>query len=369
MTLAPLRGRGLWTPGLWSLDSGFWTLENHLYSYVSYRLVYGRGSNRPTIATRWIGFTLGLAAIVVPAFGRAQSPVQREAGFYRFKLGAFEIVTLNDCTIPYPTSTIVGLAPAQIDSGLAEWSLASPVGMTYSAFLVNTGTMVVLIDAGTGGKMSDNPGFHGCDQMLINMRRAGYDPARVDEIYISHIGPDHVGGLTTGTERTFPNAIVRAADDEIGEYIDSARARAAIDRASDRKAEQEWFDFQRSLFEPYRRAGRVRTFTGDVDLVPGVRALATHGHSPGHTSYIVASRGDTLIMTGDLLHWAAVQFAHPEASTVFDSDQQAAATQRKRVLEIAAKHGYWIAGSHLPFPGIGHVKAANGRYYWVPLST
>jgi hypothetical protein len=73
-----------------------------------------------------------------------------------------------------------------------------------------------------------------------------------------------------------------------------------------------------------------------------------------------------MIVLGDLVHWEAVQFAHPSASTSFDADSKAAADQRLRVLQMAADRDYWVAGAHLSYPGIGHIRAGQGRFYWVP---
>ena len=115
-------------------------------------------------------------------------------GFYRMMLGDFEITALNDCVINYPVTTLKGATADQITRGLSEMHLKSPAGMSYNAFLINTGRKLVLIDTGTGGKLGDDPGFHGCGHVLENLRAAGYDPSQIDEIYISHCGPDHVRG-------------------------------------------------------------------------------------------------------------------------------------------------------------------------------
>jgi len=103
-----------------------------------------------------------------------------------------------------------------------------------------------------------------------------------------------------------------------------------------------------------------------MTLVPGIRALATHGHTPGHTSYIVESQGETLIVMGDLVLMGALQFANPALGSSFDADPIAAAEQRLRVFKMAATNSCWLAGAHLSFPGIGHVHVANDRYFWSP---
>jgi glyoxylase-like metal-dependent hydrolase (beta-lactamase superfamily II) len=315
--------------------------------------------HRPnTFAT---AITCAVAFCGLPAAHAAAPLVKTQApGFYRMMLGDFEITALNDGVVAWPTGkALPGATPEQIQSGLFAMGLSDPVGMSYNAFLVNTGDKLVLIDTGTGGKLDDSPGFHGAGRLLANLRAAGYRPDQVDEVCITHVGPDHVGGLTLGKQRAFPNAMVRIAKAEVDAYLNPAGS----------QAEQKfWVQFLTRLFEPYMKAGKFETFDRDIALVPGIRALATHGHTPGHTSYLVESKGQTLIAMGDLVHIGAMQFADPELSSVFDADQNAAAAQRKRVLQLAVDRDYWVAGAHLSFPGIGHVRFKEGQYSWSPVN-
>jgi glyoxylase-like metal-dependent hydrolase (beta-lactamase superfamily II) len=282
-------------------------------------------------------------------------------------LGDFEITALNDGVVAYQTSRVLPSAtPEQIKNGLSESGLTDPVGMSYNAFLINTGNKLVLIDTGTGGKLDDQPEFHGAGHMMANLRSAGYRPEQVDEVYITHRGQDHIGGLTVGNERAFPNAIVRAPKSEFDIFLDSAKTAALLAERRNSKPVESWLLFTRDLFEPYIKAGKFQSFEGDIQLAPGIRALATHGHTPGHTSYVVENRGETLIVMGDLVLMGALQFALPSLGSSFDVDGNAAAEQRLRIFRMAADTNAWVAGSHLPFPGIGHVRAAQERYFWVP---
>jgi glyoxylase-like metal-dependent hydrolase (beta-lactamase superfamily II) len=126
--------------------------------------------------------------------------------------------------------------------------------------------------------------------------------------------------------------------------------------------------FWAALFLPYIKAARFQSFDADMTLTPGIRALATHGHAPGHTSYVVESKGQTFIVLGDLVLMGALQFSNPSLVSSFDADPKAAAEQRLRVFKMAAERDYWVAGGHLSFPGIGHIRAGNGHYSWIPAS-
>ena len=146
------------------------------------------------------------------------SPARPHPGFLSMQLGEDQIVALNDGVVTYPTSRVLPTAtPEAIAHALSENALTDPVGMSYNAFLVRSPTMLVLIDTGTGGKLDDDPGFHGCGHLIENLRAAGVRPEQIDAVLITHRGQDHTGGMTTGadgTERAFPNAIVHVPNDE-----------------------------------------------------------------------------------------------------------------------------------------------------------
>ncbi len=121
-----------------------------------------------------------------------------------------------------------------------------------------------------------------------------------------------------------------------------------------------------AALQPYQSAGRFRPFDGDTALAPGVRAVATRGHTPGHAIYVVESQGQKLVLWGDLMHVAAVQFPDPSVTIRFDTDPKAAAVQRKKAFADAAKQGLWVGSAHLPFPGLGRLRADGKGYDWIP---
>jgi glyoxylase-like metal-dependent hydrolase (beta-lactamase superfamily II) len=96
-----------------------------------------------------------------------------------------------------------------------------------------------------------------------------------------------------------------------------------------------------------------------VTLVPGIRALPAPGHTPGHTVYLAQSKGQTLMLWGDTMHVAALQFPDPSLTDQYDADAAAGAAQRKKIFADAAEHRYWVAGAHLSFPGLGHLRSAG----------
>ncbi len=105
-----------------------------------------------------------------------------------------------------------------------------------------------------------------------------------------------------------------------------------------------------------------------TELVPGIRAVPLHGHTPGHNGYMVSSQGQRMLVWGDVMHAAAVQMPDPGVTIQFDTDPKAAAPQRRKVMAEAAREGIWIAGAHLSFPGLGRLRAQGKGYEWQPLN-
>lgn len=313
-------------------------------------------------------FAVMLSTFSIPVARAAASAVKAQPGFYRVMLGDFEITALNDGVVSYSTALLLPTASSeQIKNGLSENALTDPVGMSYNAFLINTGSMLVLIDTGTGGKLDDQPEFRGAGHLIENLRAAGYRPEQVDEIYITHRGQDHIGGLTVGSKRAFPNALVRVPKSEFDMLLDPDQSAKVLARAHNDNKVRAWLEFTQGLFNPYIEARKFQSFDADITLVPGIRALATHGHTPGHTAYVAESRGQTLIVMGDLVLLGALQFADPSLVSI-DVDPKAAVEQRQRVFRMAADGDQWVAGAHLSFPGIGHIRAGSGRYFWIPVN-
>ena len=303
------------------------------------------------IAAGMLAFSGAQAAA---SLAKTQAP-----GYYRMMLGDFEITALNDATFQLsPAALLTNVKPEQVRQALERNLLKDPVPTSVNGFLVNTGTKLVLIDTGTGTGDHPDPTM---GALLANLRAAGYQPGQVDEIYITHMHGDHIGGLTAAGHAAFPNAIVRADRREADYWLSEANLNAAA------KDAQERFRQARAALAPYIAAGRFRTFDGATELVPGVRAQSAYGHTPGHTVYEVASKGEKLLLWGDLMHVAAVQFADPAVTIRFDTDSPAAARQRALIFTDAARQGYWIGGAHVAFPGLGQLTAAGAGYTWLPV--
>ena len=304
---------------------------------------------------------LGLVAaalLTLAPLAQAEAPVAKgqAPGWYRMALGSFQVTALSDGTVALPVDKLLtGLPAARIESLLAKSYLKAPVETSVNGYLIHTGSKLVLIDAGAAGLFGPTLG-----KLVGNLKAAGYQPEQVDEIYITHMHPDHVGGLVADGKMVFPNAIVRADMREGGFWL----AQENMDKApADAKG---FFQGAMASLNPYVAAGKLKPFDGETELMPGIRAIPARGHTPGHTIYAVESNGNKMVVWGDLMHVAAVQFAMPATTIQFDTDSKAAAPQRQKNYADAAKKGYFVAVAHVSFPGIGKLRADGKGYEWIP---
>ena len=248
---------------------------------------------------------LAAQVVCVAAANAAAPTVKGQApGYYRMPLGDFEITALNDGTLALDVKKILtNTSPVRIDQLLKRSFLTNPVDTSVNAFLVNTGTKLVLIDAGTGNLFGPTLG-----NLVNNLKAAGYQPEQVDEIYITHMHGDHVGGLMAADKLAFPNAIVRADQRDADYWLSQANLDAAPDGAKD------FFKGAMASVNPYIAAGKFKPFDGSGALTPGITAISTYGHTKGHTIYVVESKGQKMAVLGDLMHVAAVQFPNPSVN-------------------------------------------------------
>ena len=300
-----------------------------------------------------IGGTLALNAVDAAAPQiRTQAP-----GNYRTMLGDFEVTVLNDGTLSLPASVMTNTTEAKAEKALARNFQKSPFDASVNAFLINTGAKLVLIDTGCGSLLGPTAG-----NLLTNLKAAGYRPEQIDEVYLTHMHPDHAGGLMAEGKLAFPNAVLRANQRDVDFWLNEANL------GKSPAAMKDFFKDAMASVNPYIAAGKFKPFEEDTQLAPGIEVIAAPGHTPGHSIYSIESRGQKMVLWGDLVHVAALQFREPSVTVQFDVDSQSAATQRRRAYADAAKAGYLVGTAHLSFPGIGHVRAEGKAYAWVPVT-
>jgi glyoxylase-like metal-dependent hydrolase (beta-lactamase superfamily II) len=306
-----------------------------------------------TIAFTAVGFLASATSFAAAPQQRTQAP-----GFYRLMLGSFEITALNDGTINCPMDKLLlNAKPGEVEKAFSQSFLKLPVETSVNQFLINTTTKLVLVDTGAGSLYGPTLGH-----MVDNLRAAGYRPEEVDAILITHLHGDHIGGLVHDGKMVFPNATIYMDQKEVSYWLNESKEAGAPDSAKPN------FRTARVTLGPYLAANKMKPFSGDTVIFPGIKAVEAPGHSPGHAVYVIESDGQKLLLWGDLIHAAAVQFADPGVAIQWDSDPKQAVATREKTLADAAKKGYWIAGAHLPFPAFGHVRAEGKGYVYVPIN-
>jgi len=315
-------------------------------------------ASRPLAATLALAISLAMgsaATVIAPQAVLAAAPQQKTQapGWYRLMLGKIEVTSLSDGTLDLPVGKLLHV-PHGAKSPLP--AIPAVQETSVNAWLINTGERLVLVDAGAGKLFGPTLG-----QVVAQIRAAGYQPEQVDDILITHAHSDHVGGLADDGKRTFVNATVHLDRREAEYWLSQARADAAS------PANKDFFVGAMASLNPYVQAGKVKTFDGAGAVVPGIAALSTHGHTEGHTAYVVESEGKRLVLIGDLIHVANVQLRAPDVTIAFDTDEKRAAAMRARTFAQLAKDDGLVAVSHFAFPGVGRIRPAGKGWQWVPV--
>ncbi|MBP6117342.1 MAG: MBL fold metallo-hydrolase [Neisseriaceae bacterium] len=286
-------------------------------------------------------------------------PKAQVPGYQRLMIGDIEVTALYDGHAPAATNVFTGIDQAVAEQILSDDFVPNPssIDMTITAYLVKTRTNLVLVDAGASQCHGDNAG-----SLIQNLRAAGYQPRQIDTILITHLHGDHVCGISQQGRRLFPNATVYLAEAEADFWL----SQDANDE--DLVAAQPSIKMAQEALAPYIRRQRLQTFGPTQTHISGIQIVPTAGHTPGHTVYAVNSNNERLFLWGDLLHNNAIQFPNPEVTLRFDIDPAQARATRLALLNTLAAEKIWIGGPHLPFPGLGRIRAEGSGYVWVPVN-
>jgi len=286
--------------------------------------------------------------------------LEQARGFQRVRIGNLLVTAFYDGFVPVPADDLHGAPSGEIKRLLTEAYLP-PEGdprTAVIAFLVEQNGRRILIDTGSGDSLGPDTGY-----LAANLAPAGIDPDDIDHVVLTHLHPDHAGGLISGAgQAAFPHATVHAAKADADHWLDVAGATCATG------VQRLVYETAAQVLSPYRDTGRFATFGDGGEPIPGVEAVNLAGHSPGHTGYLFGSADDTVLFWGDTVHSHAVQLRRLSVSTAADSDEAAAVASRHRVFAVVATNRWWVGGAHMPFPGLGHLRRDPDRYTWVPVT-
>jgi glyoxylase-like metal-dependent hydrolase (beta-lactamase superfamily II) len=298
-----------------------------------------------------------------PVLAAAPKAAAQGPGAYRTKFGDFQLTALDDGTwfLKIDDAFVRNASGADVNKALAAAFLPPNVlPVSFTVLLVNTGSKLVMIDAGTGGQVADTAGT-----LLANLAAAGIAPGAIDTIVISHFHPDHIDGLKTKDgDKVFANAEILVPEPEWIYWMDDAEMNKAPDRI------KIYFRNARRIFGDI--AKEVRRYKPGAEVAPGITSVPAFGHTPGHTAFVVASGRQSLLAMSDTVRNPYLFARHPEWQPLFDMDGPLAVKARKRMLDMAATERTLVEAYHFPFPACGHI-ARNGKGYelvpapWQPL--
>jgi glyoxylase-like metal-dependent hydrolase (beta-lactamase superfamily II) len=298
---------------------------------------------------------------------KAAAPVadKQAPGFYRYKVGDIQVTVVSDgrFTFPLEDSFITNAKKEEVNAALEKAFMPRDVMTIYFAPLViNTGGKLVVIDAGNGPVAKANTkGTNG--QFADNMAAAGFDPKAVDTVVISHFHTDHVNGLLAadGTP-AFPNAEVLVPATEWKYWMDDGEmSRAPAGRM------QGLFKNNRNIFEAGLKK-KVTPYEWGKEVVPGLLAVETVGHTPGHTSYVLSSGSGKVFIQSDVTNNPNLFATNPGWHAFFDQDGDVAEKTRRRIYDMVVAEKLQVQGFHYPFPGLGNVVKDGNGYRVVPAS-
>ncbi|PRD51783.1 MBL fold metallo-hydrolase [Phyllobacterium myrsinacearum] len=282
----------------------------------------------------------------------AETPVEPSVGFYKYKVGSVEITAVYDgiWRKPHDPAFIKNASVDETKQALAKAGLTTefmPIPLTV--VVLKIGDRLVMMDAGSGvGQWQAN-----ATHLPANMQAAGIDHTKIDTVIISHFHPDHVWGLMEKETNApvFPNAELVVNETEYNWWTEPGR----VDKlAEGRKPAGKRIA---QVFPTWKNWHLVKD---GAEVAPGIHLIAAPGHTPGHSTFLVASGNEQLLVSADTMYVPALLAPHPEWQGSYDQDGPTAITTRRKLIDRVIADKIRICGSHFPFPGSGtFVKDGN----------
>jgi glyoxylase-like metal-dependent hydrolase (beta-lactamase superfamily II) len=277
-----------------------------------------------------IGLFLGVLAV---------TGANEDTGIFSYKVGQYEVYMIVESERDGNTGILV--EPDEVV--LSRYIPADGFKHSANAFLIKTPQQNILVDTGTG-----SGGI-----VIDKIKSLGVQPEDISAVLITHLHGDHFGSLHRENTAAFPNAKIYLSGLEHEFFTKTNVNQGAVTALAP-------YGSNVVTFEPGALGAALN------EILPGINAIAAYGHTPGHTIFLVQNSGGSLLIIGDLLHIALVQFPVPEISATYDMDVNAAALIRRQVLDFAAKNKIPLGGMHIVYPGIGAVEIDGNGFKFVP---
>jgi glyoxylase-like metal-dependent hydrolase (beta-lactamase superfamily II) len=307
----------------------------------------------------FLATTAAAALAPLPGFAAAPMLGTQAPGFFRFKVGDFEITALHDgsTTFEIDDKRIPNVPLADVLKHMESQHMPTkPAINQFNTMVVNTGSKLVLIDSGFANNGAPTTG-----KMAANLAAAGIDPKTIDTVLISHFHPDHINGL-----RSKEGELVYGAAEHVVPAGDFAHYMSEEKMNAVPEAARGAFKTAARVFGP--NAKDLRQAEWSKEWAPGITAIQSDGHTPGHTSFVVSSGGKSLLVIGDASNDPRIFAKNPEWHLGFDLDKPKAVETRKKLLDMASADRMQVSFYHAAFPATGFVSKTATGYDWFPLA-
>jgi glyoxylase-like metal-dependent hydrolase (beta-lactamase superfamily II) len=310
-------------------------------------------------ATAAAATATGLSLAGAPARAAAPATGRQAPAFYRTKVGNFEVTQIADGVFTRPVEGFVRNVPGDqaIAAAEAAYMPKGMVSIPFNPIVINTGSKLVLIDAGLGPGVVPTAGL-----TLAHLAAAGIDPKAIDIVVLSHLHPDHINGIKNADgSLAYPNAEHKVPTQDWAFWMSDDN----MAKAQDNAMMKGYFANTRRVFAGI--ADRMMRYNWGQEVAPGITAIDTSGHTPGHTSFVVASGSGKMFVQSDVTNIPELFLRNPEWHVAFDIDPVKAVATRRRFYDMASAEKTLIAGFHFSFPSMGYVEKDGTNYRLVPI--
>jgi len=256
-----------------------------------------------------------------------------------FAVGSFNVTILTETQSTGNKGILIDASKDILDKCLPDGTFKSAI----NAYLVESGEHRILIDAGLGSRL------------VQNIETCKLKAADIDVILLTHMHGDHIGGLLKDGAKVFPNATIYLAKAEYDYWMQDVTNLPAERRQGFTRAQ--------AIVKAYGE--KVKTFVPEAvekssgaakELLPGIKAIAAYGHTPGHTVFLLDSDGSRMLVWGDVTHCTPVQIPNPQIAVTYDVDPKKAIESRQLIMDYVAKNNIRVAGMHIEYPGLVDIK-------------
>jgi len=298
-----------------------------------------------------------------PAKAAAPLADKQAPSFYRYKVGDIQVNAVFDgsTTFDLADNFVLNAKKDEVSAALDKAFLPKDkMTLLFTPLAINTGGKTIVIDTGMGGgSLAASKGQNG--QFVTNLTAAGIDPKSVDMVVISHFHGDHINGLLNADNTlAFPNAEVMVPAVEWKYFMDDGE----MSRAPEGRMQTVFKNARRVLEAGLKK--KATPYEWGKEVAPGLLAVETIGHTPGHTSYVLSSGSDKLFIQSDVTNHPALFVVNPGWRAFFDQDAAQAETTRRKIYDMLVAEKMRVQGFHYPFPGLGNVVKDGNGYRLVP---